>query len=181
MSLQDSIKVPAFILTIAMTIFIAAYIWISFTTTFNDVTTEGLASGQISAAQNASIAEAIGNFDTGIGSMDYGFPIIVVGLLIVSLIFAFKSGAGVIYAILSVIMWALAIFFSMIYKYTFETFSANFPTIAADYPIIVWFMDYINIIVVVWVFLISVVMFTRTKNDDKIMGADQVFTGGMNV
>ena len=93
--------------------------------------------------------------------------------MLVSLILAFKTGAGIIYAFLSLIAWAFALLMSAVYTNVFELFEVNFPIVATNYPILVFIMANMKWIVLAWVFLLSLVMFTRNKNEDK------AFTGGM--
>ena len=125
-SIMDAIYVPMYLLIIAITIIIAAYVWHQ-------------TSSAIEPVMNQTVnntAQLINDIDQGFAAIDYMFPLLVGGLLIVSLIFAFKSGANVIYAILSFILWVFAIFISAIFSNLWSEFVTIFTGTSADYPII---------------------------------------------
>jgi hypothetical protein len=100
------------------------------------------------------------------------------GLMIVSLIFAFKTGSSVIYAILSILMWAFALLLSSIFTNIFLEFSSNFPDATANFPIANYIMINIKWVVLFWLFLISVVMFTRSSKENEVISASETAFGG---
>jgi hypothetical protein len=165
-ALTDSIFVPAYLVLIVATIFIGLYVWFAFSS--------GMADVVANTPQNETVISAMDNINIGMSSFDYMFPIMVVGLLITSLIFAYKTGAGVIYAVLSLILWGVALIMSWVYTVTFEQFVSSFPTIAASTPIIFYIMSNIKWLVLGWLFLISIVMFTRNKQEEQQLSAAEV-------
>ena len=107
------------------------------------------------------------------------FPIIVVGLMLVSLIFAFKTGASVMYAVLSLVFWAFAMLMASVFTNIFGAFQDSFPAIATTLPIITFIMNNMKWVVLMWLFLICIVMFTRNKiEDEKISDAERMMYGG---
>ena len=168
-SLLDTIYLPAYIMVLAMTIFIGFYVWTAFHTSFTTTVDNSVGQGLISADQNATIQTAMNNIDVSINAFDYTFPILVIGLMLVSLVFAFKSGAGVMYSVVSVVLWAFAVFFSMIFSNIFTQFALSFPTEGAQFTIISWIMTNLKWVTLGWVFLISVVMFTQNKKENSGM------------
>jgi hypothetical protein len=162
-SLADSVYVPLYILIIAVTIFIAAYVWSTFSVNF--ITVVGVNSG-VSNQTSIAVNSALLDIQDSFAALDYMFPFFVGGLLIASLIFAFKSGASIIYAFVSLIMWILALIMSVVFTNIFGEFQLAFPTIAAAYPIITQTMNNMKWIALFWAFLISIVMFSRNKQDD---------------
>jgi hypothetical protein len=172
MSLADAIYGPAKLLGVAIAIFIGVFIWLAFSNTMPALINQA----GFTAEQNSSINSAIANIQIGLYAFDFIFPFLVVGLLIVSLIFAFKTGASVIYAILSIIMWAFALIISAVFTNIFGQFQLSFPTIASTLPIITYIMNNMKWLVLVWLFLITVVMFSRNKYEEQqISAAEQVF------
>lgn len=170
-SVADSIYVPIYILIIACTIFVAYYVWITFATNFTSL------SDTIILPDNRNLTAITSEITGSIATLDYMFPVIVLGLLIVSLIFAFRTGASVVYAYVSVFMWVLALIMSAVFANIFEAFAANFPTVSPVFPIVSFIMANIKWIVLGWAFLISVVMFTRNKQEDQTLAAaERVFT-----
>ena len=103
-SLKDAIYVPIYLLVIASTIFVAVYVWYSFQTSMTETVNNGVLSGVLSAPSNTTIINAMSDIRGSLQSMDYMFPFIVAGLLMISLIFAFKSGASVLYTFLSIMI-----------------------------------------------------------------------------
>ena len=158
-SIADPIMVGAYILAVAMTLFIIVYVWYSFDTNIRD------AVGMSPA--NSTIVSTLDSLTQTYNSLDYMIPVLVGGLMLVSLILAFKTGAGIIYAFLSLIAWAFALLMSAVYTNVFELFSDNFPIVATNYPILVFIMSNMKWIVLAWVFLLSLVMFTRTSSENK--------------
>lgn len=171
-SMMDVIFTPMWILIIACTIFICFYIWGTFSTNFAPLV-NATSSNQTSTAVNNALSDIQISFQ----SFDYMFPFVVGGLLLVSLIFAFKTGSSVIYAFMSLIFWAFALMFSTIFTNIFGNFALTFPTVASSLPIISYIMDNMKWIVLFWCFLISTIMFTRSKNEDKQLEAQEAFVG----
>jgi len=164
-SIMDPITVGAVILACAMTIFIMMNFWGVFDTAIRDTVSNSPA--------NESVSNVLTQLTTTYSYIDYMIPMLVGGLMLVSLILAFKTGAGIIYAFLSLVAWAFALLMSAVYTNVFELFSNNFPVVANNYPILVYIMSNMKWIVLAWVFLLSLVMFTRTSKEDK------GFAGGM--
>jgi len=164
-SIMDPITVGAVILACAMTIFIMMNFWGAFDAAIRDTVSNSPA--------NESVSDTLTELTTIYSYIDYMIPMLVGGLMLVSLILAFKTGAGIIYAFLSLIAWAFALLMSAVYTNVFELFEVNFPIVATNYPILVFIMANMKWIVLAWVFLLSLVMFTRTSKEDK------GFNGGM--
>lgn len=158
-SIMDPITVGAVILACGITIFVMMAFWSAFDTAIRDVVSDSPA--------NESVSNTLTSLTMTYSYIDYMIPMLVGGLMIVSLILAFKTGAGIIYAFLSLVVWAFALLMSAVYTNIFEMFAENFPIIASNYPILVFIMANMKWIVLAWVFLLSLVMFTRTKSEDK--------------
>jgi hypothetical protein len=173
-SLTDSIMVPLYLLILAATTFIGVYVWLAFQ---NGMTLTLNNSPWLSVTNNQTITNSMTGITVALRGIDYMFPLLVIGLLIVSLIFAFKTGASVVYAFVSIILWGLALLLAAVYSNIFETFVTAMPTIAVQYPIMVYLLSNIKWIVLIWLFLISVIMFTRTKREDQSLAAAETVFG----
>jgi len=158
-SLADSVLVPAYILAVAMTMFIAYYVWTTFASNFTPIATG------VDIGGGENLTRVMTDITTSISYLDYMFPLMVVGLLLVSLIFAYKTGSSIVYAFVSVFMWVLALIMSAIYTNTFEMFASNFATVGGVMTITAYIMANIKWVVLAWAFLISLVMFTRSRGD----------------
>ena len=174
MSLIDSIMVPRYLLIVAITTIIAIFVWFSFQTQMAIVV-----SGTTS---NSTVVTVMNELRTTYISIDYMFPFLVLGLLIVSLIFAFKSGASVLYSFISLIFWGFALLLSAVFSNIFELFADSFPTVIVETPIINYIFMNLKWLVLVWAFLISIVMFTRTSNEegqlnDRVYEAREAYYG----
>jgi hypothetical protein len=156
---MDPITVGAVILACAMTIFIMMFFW----SAFDDAIRTSVAN----SPANESVSNALTQLTTTYSYIDYMIPMLVGGLMLVSLILAFKTGAGIIYAFFSLIAWGFALLMSAVYTNVFELFENNFPVVATNYPILVYIMSNMKWIVLAWVFLLSLVMFTRTSSENK--------------
>ena len=169
-SLVDVIFGPAKILAIILTFFICFYIWNSFTTTFQETMVPNL--------QNESqilINNTISDISIGLTTIDYIMPIVVAGLLIVSLIFAFKTGASVIYAVLSIILWVLALIMSAIFTNIYLQVDESLG-MGTTFIISNFLMTNMKWIVLGWLALISIVIFSRNKSEtEAISSSERVF------
>jgi len=166
-SLTDVIFGPASILAIILTFFIAVYVWDSFNTTFQATMVSNL-NNETQILMNQSIS----NISIGLNTIDYIMPIIVAGLLLVSLIFAFKTGASVIYAILSIILWVLALIMSAIFTNIYLQVDESLG-MGTTFIISNFLMTNMKWIVLGWLALISVVMFSRNKNETEAMSSSE--------
>lgn len=167
-SLTDTIFIPVYILVVAITIFIAFNVWGGFKTNFIPIVN----GTNVANVGNQSVTlQALEDIQVSFDSFDYAFPFLVGGLMFVSLILAFKRGASAIYAVFSIIIWALAMLMSAVFTNVFGQFETTFPATAASLPIIAYIMNNMKWVVFTWLFLISVVMFTRDKKDDQNLAA----------
>lgn len=157
-SVMDPITVGAVILVCTITIFVMMYFWSVFDDTIRNAV--------VNSPANESVTNTLTELTLTYSYIDYMIPLLVGGLMLVSLILAFKTGAGIIYAFLSLITWAFALLMSSVYTNIFELFAINFPNVASNYPILTFIMTNMKWIVLAWVFLISLVMFTRNKTED---------------
>lgn len=167
MSVSDIIFGPAKILAIVITFFVAVFVWSSFNTLVIDNFVPVLGSDS-QTAMNSTLS----NITTGINTIDYTIPIIVFGLLIVSLIFAFKSGANVVYSVLSIIMWVFALILSAIFTNTYlqvdSTLNLGGTMVISDF-----IMTNLKWIVLGWAALVSIVMFSRNKQETEAISASE--------
>lgn len=171
-SLQDTIYGPIKLLGIAIAAFIGLFVWFNFNTAFQPFTST------LSAASNALIQEAITNVQVGLLSFDYVFPFIVIGLLALSLVFAFKTGASVVYAMFSIILWFFALMLAGIFTNIFGQFEIAFPTVSTALPIVTYIMDNMKWLVLFWLALITIVIFTRNKPESDAISAQEMAFGG---
>ncbi len=157
-SIYDPITVGAFILSIAITIFVMIYFWYGFDDSMRVVVAD--------TAANESVTATLDALTITYSYIDYMIPMLVGGLMILSLIFAFKTGASIVYSFLSLLAWGFAILMATVYTNIFEQFKIAFPEVSAAFPILVLIMDNMKWVVLAWLFLISLVMFTRTQKEN---------------
>lgn len=170
-SIFDSISVPLYILIIGCTIFLAYYIWTSFVVAFTPIATN------VQLPDGRNLTAVQDEITVSISQLDYMFPFLVLGLLIVSLIFAYKTGASVVYAYMSIVMWVLAVVLSVIFEHIFEVFATNFSSIGGTLVIISYLLENIKWISLIWAFAISFVMFTRKSSEEKPFAASEMVFG----
>lgn len=157
-SVNDPINMSAYLLIAAITIFISFYIWTGFGDTMK-ITAVGSAGEEV-------INQTIDTLTVSYSYIDYMIPLLVVGFMILSLVLAFKTGANIVYAFLSLISWGFAILMSLVFTDIFELFANSFPSVATSYPILSFIMTNMKWVVLCWLFLISIVIFTRNKRED---------------
>jgi len=158
-SIQDPITVGAFILMIAATIFVIIHVWYGF-----DGAIREAVSGSVA---NETVTNTLDKLTITYSYIDYMIPILIGSLMILSLIFAFKTGASIVYAFMSLLVWGFALLMAAVYTNIFEQFKLAFPVVSANYPILVFLMMNFKWVVLSWIFLISLVMFTQNKKETK--------------
>jgi hypothetical protein len=166
-AVTDPIYVGAFILVTALTMVTCLYIWFSFQEQMTIVVN--------GTASESAVVNAMVELRTAYTSMDYMIPLMVGGLLIVSLIFAFKTGASVMYAFVSIFLWAFSMLISAVYTNIYEVFETSFPSVTTEVPILTYIMHNLKWVTLAWLALICIVMFTRNKQEDDALGPSKVF------
>jgi len=168
-SLTDPIFSSAYILKIAATILICLYVWLAF---------QELMTAQIAGSSAETTLTAVMNtLKSAYLSIDYIFPLLVGGILIISTIFAYKTGSGYLWAILSIIFWGLALLMSSVFVNVYLSISAEFPTIYAQMPIMDLIMRNLHWVVLFWVAILSAVMFRKTNVEDEAGEQQRRFYG----
>ncbi|MCK9430227.1 MAG: hypothetical protein M0R17_09510 [Candidatus Omnitrophica bacterium] len=164
-SLVDPIFSSAYILKIVIVILIALVIWTEFSnvmsTIISGTSSESVLTPVISMLTNAYL------------SMDYMFPILVGGLIIVSTIFAFKTGANIAWGILSIILWALAWLLATVFTNVYISITNEFPLIYVQFPIMDAIMMNMRWVVLAWIAVISAVMFRKNNQEDEYSEAQR--------
>jgi len=164
-SLMDPIFSSAYILKIVVTILICLFVWVAFQTVMEE---------QIAGTDSESVIQPVLDaLETAYFSIDYVFPFLVGALMIISLILAFKTGSNIVWGILSIIIWALALLMASVFVNVYISVSDEFPTIYANMPIMDIIMSNMVWIVLFWLAVICLVMFRKNNIEDdasKIQG-----------
>ena len=158
-SLVDPIFSGAYILKVAVTILICLFVWISFQTLMQE-TIAGKPSEDILTSTMQTLRSAY-------YGMDYLFPLIVGGLLIVSTIFAFKTGSNIIWGMFAILLWAIALLMSALFVNVYLAVSDQFPTIYAEMPVMDIIMSNLHWFTLFWLGLLSAVMFRKNNVEDE--------------
>lgn len=158
-SILDPIFGGAYLIKIVITIFICLAIWVGFQSAMESVIT--------GTSSEAVVGPALTTLENAYFSFDYVFPFLVGGLLVVSLIFAFKTGANYVWGIISIIFWALAVLFSTVFTNVYIIVSDQFPTLYAEMPIMDTIMLNLRWLTLAWIGVISAVMFRKDNREDE--------------
>jgi hypothetical protein len=158
-SLVDPILSSAYILKIVVVIFIALTIWFGFS---------NIMSTTISGTPvNSILAPIISDLSAAYLSIDYMFPFLVGGLIILSTIFAFKTGSNILWGILSIILWAIAWLMATVFTNVYISVSNQFQTLYAQLPIMDAIMMNMRWVALGWIAIISLVMFRKNNAEDE--------------
>jgi len=157
-SIQDVIFGGAYLLKVAITILIAIFVWLAFQTL--------MAETIVGAPSEGVITAVMATLTSAYFSMDYLFPLIVGGLLLVSTVFAYKTGANVLLAIISFILWIISVVLSILFVNVYLTVSNEFPTIYAAFPIMDIIMSNLHFFTLGWLAIITLVMFRKNNKED---------------
>lgn len=159
-SIVDPIFSTAYILKIVVTILICLAVWVGFQTIMSDTIAGG--------SSETILTPVLNELQAAYFSIDYVIPILVGGLMIISLIFAFKTGSNVVWGILSIVVWALALLMATVFTNVYISVSNAFPTIVAQMPVMDTIMMNLRWFVLAWVAAISAVMFRKNNAEDEV-------------
>jgi len=109
-------------------------------------------------------------------SMDYLFPFIVGGLLIISTVFAYKTGSNILLGAISFVLWIVTVILSAVFVNVYLTITEEFPTIYAAFPIMDIIMSNLHFFSLGWLAIITLVMF-RKNNKEDTSSMDERFYG----
>jgi hypothetical protein len=157
-SLSDTIFGGAYLLKTAVVILLMVFIWITFQSIMADTV-----AGTSGESTIDSVMDVLTN---AYYSMDYLFPLIVGGLLIISTLFAFKTGANIIYGIISFILWIIAMILSVVFVNVYIVVSSEFPTIYAAMPVMDFIMSNLHFFTLGWLAIVTIVMFRKNNRED---------------
>ncbi|MDD4110153.1 MAG: hypothetical protein PHS54_01215 [Clostridia bacterium] len=155
-------------LKVAITIIVCVFVWLAFQSLMSDV---------VAGSASSSLIESVmATLTSAYDSMDFLFPFIVGGLLLVSTIFAYKTGSNVLLAIISFILWIISVILSVLFVNVYLAVSGEFPTIYAAFPVMDIIMSNLHFFTLGWLAIITLVMF-RKNNKEDTSNMDQRFYG----
>lgn len=157
-SLQDVIFGGAYLLKVAVTIVIMMFIWISFQALMAE-TIEGKPSESVITSVMATLTSAY-------YSMDYLFPFLVGGLLLISTIFAYRTGANILLGAISFIIWIIAVILAALFVNVYLAVTDQFPLIYAAFPVMDIIMSNLHFFSLGWLAIITLVMFRKNNKED---------------
>lgn len=157
-SIPDVIFGGAYLLKIAVTIILMIFVWISFTALMTE-TVEGEPSESVITSVMATLTSAY-------YSMDYLFPFIVGGLLLISTIFAYRTGSNILLGAISFLFWIIAVIMSVLFVNVYLTVTDQFPEIYAAFPIMDIIMSNLHFFTLGWLAILTLVMFRKNNKED---------------
>ena len=166
---MDPILSGAFIVKTTIVIYIALVVWVGFSDVMQEI---------IAGTPSESVLDpVITALSTAYFSLDYVFPFLVGGLMIISLIFAFKTGTNYVWGILSLIFWGLSVLFATVFTNVYLMVSNQFPTLYAQMPIMDIIMINLRWLSLAWIAAISAVMFRKDNKEDEASETARRFYG----
>ncbi len=152
-SILDPIISGAYFVKIAITIIIALIVWGAFNTVMSSV---------ISGTPSESVlTPVLATLTTGYQSFDYMFPFVVGGIMIISLIFAYKTGTNYVWGIISLLFWVLAVLLSTVFTNVYIAVTNEFPQVITENPIMDAIMINLRWVTLIWIAVISAVWLYR--------------------
>lgn len=157
-SITDVIFGGAYLLKIAVTIIICLFVWISFQTLMLE-TVQGSPSEPV-------ITSVMSTLTSAYYSMDYLFPFIVGALLLISTIFAYRTGSNILLGAISFVIWIIALILSALFVNVYLTVTDEFPAIYAAFPVMDIIMGNLHFFTLGWLSIITLVMFRKNNKED---------------
>lgn len=158
-SILDPILSSAYVVKIVVTIFIALVVWFGFSDVMSDVI--------VGTDSEAVLAPVITTLTNAYLSIDYMFPFIIGGLMIISIIFAYRTGANYVWGIISILFWAITVLLATVFTNVYIAVSNELPDIYAQMPIMDIIMINLRWVALVWIAMISLVMFRKNNQEDE--------------
>jgi hypothetical protein len=166
-SLVDPIFSGAYILKVAITILICLFVWGAFRILMLE---------QITGRPSETIlTQVIGTLQAAYFGMDYLFPLLVGGLLIVSTIFAYKTGSNFVWGMFAILLWAIALLMAAMFVNVYLAVSSQFPDIYAEMPVMDVIMRNLVWFTLFWIAIISAVMFRKSNAEDEATGQGRFY------
>lgn len=157
-SLVDVIFGGSYLLKVSVTIIISVFVWLSFQT---------LMAQTISGTPNESlITSVMDTLTSAYFSMDYLFPLVIGGLLLISTVFAYKTGANILLGAISFFFWIVSIILSALFVNVYLAVSDQFPAIYAQFSIMDILMSNLHYLTLGWLAIITLVMFRKNNKED---------------
>ena len=156
--LPDAIFGGAYMLTIAITIIICIFIWVAFQSEMTN---------SISGRPGESVITSVmSTLTSAYYSMDYLFPFLIGGLLLISTIFAYRTGSNILLGAISFLFWIIAMVLSVVFVNVYLTVTDQFPTIYAAFPVMDIIMSNLHYFTLGWIAIITLVMFRKNNKED---------------
>lgn len=168
-SIMDPILSGAFIVKTTIVIYVALIVWFGFAGVMEEIIT-GTPSESVLDPVITSLSSAYLSFD-------YVFPFLVGGLMIISLIFAFKTGTSYVWGIISLIFWGLSVLFATVFTNVYLMVSNQFPELYVQMPIMDIIMINLRWLSLAWIAAISAVMFRKDNREDEASETARRFYG----
>ena len=157
-SLVDVIFGGAYFLKVAVTIIICVFIWLGF---------QSLMAQTIAGKSSESlITSVMSSLTSAYYSMDYLFPFIVGGLLLISTVFAYKTGSNILLGAISFLFWVISVLLSALFVNVYLTVTDEFPTIYSAFSIMDIIMSNLHFFTLGWLAIITLVMFRKNNKED---------------
>ncbi len=157
-ALPDVIFGGAYLLKVSVTIVICVFIWVSF---------QALMIEEIQGKPSETVlTNVMTTLTNAYYSMDYLFPFVIGGLLIISTIFAYKTGSNILLGAISIIIWIVAIVLAALFVNIYITVTNEFPTIYAAFPVMDIIMSNLHFFSLGWLTIITLVMFRKNNKED---------------
>jgi len=158
MSVIDPIKTGGYFLVLVLTAIIALFIWVQFQATMTD-TLDG-------DPFYTQITDIMNELRTSYFYMDYLIPILIGGLMIISFVFAYRAGASIVLAVMSFVVWGIGILISSVYTNVYLTYTATFPSIITDVPMMDFIMTNFKWFMLFWLAIITLLTFRKTTGEE---------------
>jgi len=168
-SIPDVIFGGAYLLKVAVTIIICVFVWISFQSL--------MAETIVGAPSEGVLTSVMTTLTNAYYSMDYLFPFIVGGLLLISTIFAFRTGSNIALGAISFLFWVIAVVLSALFVNVYLTVTDQFPNIYVGFPIMDVIMSNLHFFTLGWLAVITLVMFRKNNKEDTSAPLQQSFYG----
>ena len=161
--IPDVIFGGAYLLRISIVIIICIFIWLSFQSLMAETIAGSSSEGVITSVMDT--------LTSAYYSIDYLFPLLVGGLLLISTVLAYKTGANILLGVLSFIFWIVAVILAALFVNVYLTITEEFPTIYAAFPIMDIIMSNLHFFTLGWLAIITLVMFRKNNKEDVSLDA----------
>jgi len=154
--------IMAFLFSVALFIVILFYSWGKISTPLETALNSAIPSEETSF----NVTTMSGNVETGVTMFNLMFPLLIVGLIVMSLIMAYLSKSHPVFLFFSILLLVIAILLGVVFSNVFQqiTETSDFASSAENFKVTQLFMKNFPVIIAIIMVMTIVILFSLGRS-----------------